>query len=77
MKTIGLAFIIGAIVGIPLTALFGPVGSFIAIFIVSFIISASTDTARDKQKPQPKSTKLSKNDEELITAILPVINSKD
>jgi len=77
MKTIGLAFVIGAVVGIPLTALFGPVGSFIAIFIVSFVISASTDTARNKPKVQPKSTKLSKSDEELITAILPVINSKN
>lgn len=77
MKKIALAFVIGAAVGVPLTALLGPVGSFIAIFLVSFVISASTDDAPKKTKPQPERPKLSKDDEELITAILPVINSKN
>lgn len=77
MKKIALAFIVGAVVGIPLTAMFGPVGSFIVIFVVSFVISTRTDGAPKKTKPQPNRTKLSKDDEELITAILPVINSKN
>jgi len=76
MRKIALGFIFGAVAGIPLTAMFGPIGTAITIFLVSFVISASTSTARDKAKVQPKSTKLSRDDEELITTILPVINSK-
>lgn len=76
MKGIALAFIVGSVVGIPLTALFGPVGAMITIFLVSFVISASSDTARKKTNAKPKSTKLSNDDEELIMTILPVINSK-
>lgn len=75
MKKLALGFIFGAVAGIPLTALLGPIGAIITIFLVSFVVSASSSTERGKPKTQTKSTKLSKGDEELITTILPVINS--
>lgn len=58
------------------------VESIVIAFITGVVVSKVLDgmeksVARRKAKAQPKSTKLSKDDEELITAILPVINSKD
>ena len=76
MKKLAFIFIIGFVVSFPLAALIGPVNAIIAMSLVTFVISASTTTPRSKTKLQPKTAKLSKDDEELITAILPVINSK-
>ena len=58
------------------------VESVIVAFITGAVVSKvfksmEKNIARKRTNAQPKSTKLSKDDEELITAILPVINSKD
>jgi hypothetical protein len=39
MNKIVLAFILGAILGVPLTALFGPIGGLVAVFIIGVIVS--------------------------------------
>ncbi|HSX33514.1 MAG TPA: hypothetical protein VLF91_04210 [Candidatus Saccharimonadales bacterium] len=66
------------VVGIPLAFIFTPV------VIVFFIVGALWGIVREsragsmprKTKVQARRPKLSKDDEELITAILPVINGK-
>lgn len=58
------------------------VESILVAFITGVVVSRvfkglEKNIARRRTNAQPKSTRLSKDDEELITAILPVINSKD
>jgi len=66
------------IVGIPLGFIFTPVVTlaFVVGALWGIVRESRASAAPQKRKIQPKSTKLSKADEELITAILPVINSK-
>lgn len=57
------------------------VESIIVAFITGLVVSKVFESmekhvARRRTNVQPKSTKLSKDDEALITAILPVINNK-
>lgn len=74
MKRTGVAFIIGAIVGIPLTSWLGLVGSMITLFVVSFIISASTTDSPKRAKVQRTAKNITKEDEELVSVILPTIH---
>ena len=75
MKSVAVAFIVGAIVGVPLTAWLGPIGTFIAIFLVSFIISASTTDSPKRPKPRSKNKATAKDDAELVSIILPTIRN--
>lgn len=52
------------------------IGLIVGLSISWFSKSMENNIARKKTKVQPKHAKLSKDDEELITAILPVINKK-
>lgn len=66
------------VVGIPLGFIFTPLVTL--FFVVGALFGiARESTAQNiprRTKIQHKSTKLSKEDEELITAILPVINNR-
>lgn len=65
-------------VGIPLSFIFTPAVLlfFLAGAAWGIVRESRASTIPRKTKIQPKRTKLSKDDEELITAILPVINGK-
>jgi ABC-type phosphate transport system permease subunit len=74
MKKVSFGFIFGLVAGIPLTVVFGPIGAIIVIAVASFVISASSNSDQKRIKSRPKSSRLDKETEELITAVLPVIN---
>lgn len=65
-------------VGIPLGFILTPIATLLfAVGAVWGIVRESRESATpQKAKTQSQSPKLSKDDEELITAILPVINGK-
>lgn len=66
------------VVAIPLAFIFSPV--ILVFFVVGALWGIVSESMAREETPRvklrPKRTKLSKLDEELITAILPVISSK-